>query len=94
MQIAHPSIFIGSRDSPKTIAEATMTMTRLAVLATDCVPSAVFVIVTCYIGIAIGIAIDMCTCFYLAIHMAAAIIIMSALTFVHLGSLDLTHRPD
>ena len=34
MQMAHPSIFMASRLSPKAMAEPTMTMTRLAVLAT------------------------------------------------------------
>ena len=45
MQMKQPSIFIGSRLSPKAMAEPTMTMTRLAVLATLCVVAEVFLIV-------------------------------------------------
>ena len=40
--IEHPINLMGERDSPKTKATPTMTMTRLAVLATDCVTAPVF----------------------------------------------------
>ena len=37
---------MGSSDSPRAMATPTMTMTRLAVLATDCVVADVFLIVS------------------------------------------------
>jgi len=40
--IEHPSNLIGSSDSPNTTATPTITITRLAVLATDCVTADVF----------------------------------------------------
>lgn len=36
MPMAQPRSLMGSSDSPSTMATPTMTMTRLAVLATDC----------------------------------------------------------
>ena len=45
MPIEHPRSLIGSSDSPRAIATPTMTMTRLAVFATDWVVAEVYEIV-------------------------------------------------
>lgn len=45
MPMPHPIILRGSRDSPRARATPTMTMTRLAVLATDWVVADVFLMV-------------------------------------------------
>ena len=44
--IEQPISFIGLSDSPITIATPTMTITRFAVFATDCVTAFVFLIVS------------------------------------------------